>query len=119
DIYPLVYEQYPYNGMVQFERGEGKESVIPTWAVYPSAIYREGSTEFFPWIYALPVQYKQDFNAILGSVAHRSLLMQSPYYAWLGKNFKPIRNGSYPVVLRYVLPDGTVTSEVKVNFENK
>ncbi|MDE5762408.1 MAG: hypothetical protein K2H68_02720, partial [Bacteroidales bacterium] len=119
DIYPLVYEQYPYNGTVQFERGEGKESVIPTWAVYPSAIYREGSTDFFPWIYALPVQYKQDFNAILGSVAHRSLLMQSPYYAWLGKNFKPIRNGIYPVVLRYVLPDGTVTSEVKVNFENK
>ena len=104
---------------MEFEREEGREGLIPTWAVYPSAIYREGSTEFFPWIYALPVQYKKDFNAVLGAVAHNSVLTQSSYYAWLGKNFKPIRNGSYPVVLRYVLPDGTVTSEVKVNFENK
>lgn len=119
DIHPLVYEKYPYNGTVEFEREEGREGLIPTWAVYPSAIYREGSTEFFPWIYALPVQYKKDFNAVLGAVAHNSVLTQSSYYAWLGKNFRPIRNGSYPVVLRYVLPDGTVTSEVKVNFENK
>lgn len=119
DIYPLVYEKYPYNGAVQFEREEGRESVIPDWAVYPSGIYREGSTEFFPWIYALPVQYKKDFNAVLGMVAHNSVLTASPYYAWLGKSFKPIRNGLYPVVLRYVLPDGTVTSEVKVNFNNK
>lgn len=118
DIYPLVYKEYPYGGMVRFEREPGQD-LVPDWAVYPSAFQGQSQGRMpFPWIYGLPIQYKEDFHAVLTSVAEKALWTNPYYYSWLGKHFKPIRDGAYPVFLRYVLPDGTVTSQRRLVFEN-
>lgn len=119
DIYPLVYQNYPYGGAVRFERGEGREDIIPRWAVYPSQFYDSPDSDYFPWIYYLPVQYKADYDNVLRSIAERGI-MGNPYYlSWLNKPFKRIRKGSYPIFLEYVLPDGTLTSRRRIVFENE
>lgn len=119
DIYPLVYAEYPYGGIVDFGRESGHENIVPDWAVFPSGGYREDRNTDFPWIYCLPIQYKRDFHMVLTSVAEQGIRANPYYLTWLGKHFKPIREGFYPVFLQYVLPDGTVTSRRRMVFENR
>ncbi len=117
-IYPLVYKEYPYGGNVCFERDAAHAGTIPDWAVYASELYAEKDRNFFPWIYYLVPQYKADFDQVLRGVAHAGISALPYHYAWLWKNFVPIKKGSYPIELRYVLPDGTVTSVRRAVFEN-
>ena len=117
-IYPLVYQEYPYDGFVSFPRTAEHPEMIPSWAVYSSALYEESVNAYFPWIYYLPFQYKKDFESVLYGVANMGVLGRPYYLGWLRKSFVPIKKGSYPVWLKYVLPDGTVTSQRRVVFEN-
>ena len=118
DIYPLVYQEYPYDGFVAFSRTAEHPGTIPDWAVYSSNLYDESSNTYFPWIYYQPFQYKKDFESVLYGVANMGILGRPYYLDWLRKTFVPIKKGSYPVWLEYVLPDGTVTSRRRVVFEN-
>ena len=117
-INPLVYQEYPYDGFVSFPRTAEHPEMIPSWAVYSSALYEESANAYFPWIYYLPFQYKKDFESVLYGVANMGVLGRPYYLGWLRKSFVPIKKGSYPVWLKYVLPDGTVTSQRRVVFEN-
>lgn len=117
-IYPLVYQEYPYDGFVSFERAAG-QGLEPDWAVYASELYSMSSNQYFPWIYYLPFQYKRDFESVLYGVANMGIWGRPYYLDWLKKSFVPIRKGDYPVWLQYVLPDGTVTSRRRMVFENR
>ncbi|MDE7149541.1 MAG: hypothetical protein K2O01_03925, partial [Bacteroidales bacterium] len=68
-IYPLVYEHYPYDGRVLFERNPEHPEVVPDWAVYVSSYYVDERTDFFPWMYYLPYHYHRDFESVLVGVA--------------------------------------------------
>ena len=118
DIYPLVYQEYPYDGFVSFSRTAEHPETIPDWAVYSSNLYDESANTYFPWIYYQPFQYKKDFESVLYGVADMGIQGRPYYLDWLRKSFVPIRKGSYPVWLKYVLPDGTVTSQRRIVFEN-
>lgn len=117
-IYPLVYKEYPYGGNVSFERDGDHVGLVPDWAVYASALYVEKDRTFFPWIYYLVPQYKVDFDQVLRGVANAGIYALPYHYAWLWKKFVPIKKGSYPIELRYVLPDGTHTSTRRAVFDN-
>ncbi len=68
-IYPLVYEHYPYGGLVSFERNPSYPETVPDWAVYVSSYYVDDRTDFFPWMYYLPYHYHRDFESVLVGVA--------------------------------------------------
>lgn len=68
-VYPLVYEHYPYDGLVSFERNPSHPEVVPDWAVYVSSYYVDERTDFFPWMYYLPYHYHRDFESVLVGVA--------------------------------------------------
>lgn len=118
-IHPLVYAEYPYHNTVKFERTATHPQIIPDWAVYNSEFYQEKENMHFPWIYAQPLQYKEDFDQVLIGVANAGIRALPYHHQWLNKNFIPIKKGNYPIELHYVLPDGTQTSVQRVVFTNK
>ncbi len=118
-VYPLVYEAYPYNNAVKFERTGEHPQIVPDWAVYASELYVEDDNDRFPWIYCQPLQYKKDFDEVLVGVAEAGIFALPFHYRWLNKSFVPIKKGFYPVELRHVLPDGTLTSVQRAVFNNK
>lgn len=119
EIYPLVYQHYPYGNAVQFERTEEHPQTVPDWAVYASNLYTEKENSQFPWIYCQPVQYKEDFDQVLIGIANAGIAAIPYYYQWLNKHFVPIRKGRYPIELRYVLPNGTESSVQRMEFNNR
>ena len=122
-IYPLVYENYPYDGWVSFERNPEHPEIEPDWAVYVSSYYQDGRTDLFPWMYYLPYHYHFDYESVLAGVAasRRSCLraLTTDYSDWLNRPFPPIPAGIYPMRFSYRLPDGGKGSEAEVSMKNE
>ncbi|MDE5742758.1 MAG: hypothetical protein K2H62_00215, partial [Bacteroidales bacterium] len=122
-IYPLVYENYPYDGWVSFERNPEHPEIEPDWAVYVSSYYQDGRTDLFPWMYYLPYHYHFDYESVLAGVAasRRSCLraLTTDYSDWLNRPFPPIQAGIYPMRFSYRLPDGGKGSEAEVSMKNE
>lgn len=120
-IYPLVYEQYPYGENVTFARNPEHPEIVPDWAVYVSSYYKDERKDLFPWMYYLPYHYYRDYHAVIAGVAAMSSAQRrnTGYGAWLNKPFVPIPNGLYPIRFVYRLPDGSKgISESEVVMKN-
>ncbi|MDE6112120.1 MAG: hypothetical protein K2G46_01720, partial [Bacteroidales bacterium] len=122
-IYPLVYENYPYEGWVSFERNPEHPEIEPDWAVYITSYYQDERTDLFPWMYYLPYHYHFDYEAMLAGVAASrwSCLraLTTDYSDWLNRPFPPIPAGIYPMRFTYRLPDGGKGSEAEVSMKNE
>lgn len=112
-INPLIYAQYPYLNMVKFARAEG-DSLLPVWAVYVSSFYDyTAACKQYPWIYYIPLFYKNDFNSVLTQLADastKSLAAYRYFSQWANKAFIPIKQGYYEIQYQYVFPNGTLGS---------
>ena len=122
-IYPLVYENYPYDGWVSFERNPGHPEIEPDWAVYVTSYYKDERTDLFPWMYYLPYHYHFDYESVLAGVAASRWrcmrALTTDYSDWLNRSFPPIPAGSYPMRFSYRLPDGGKGSEAEVSMKNE
>ncbi len=148
-IYPLVYEHYPYGGLVSFERNPEHPETVPDWAVYVSSYYVDDRTDFFPWMYYLPYHYHRDFESVLvgvaagrsgagrrwpavGLAASAAVQASIPgggsalgagtpvdYGDWLNRPFPPMPAGIYPIRFVYRLPDGSSGSECEIIMKNE
>lgn len=116
-IYPLVYEHYPYGGLVSFERNPEHPETVPDWAVYVSSYYVDERKELFPWMYYLPYHYHRDFESVLVGVAAGR--RNNAYRDWLNRPFPPMPAGSYPIRFVYRLPDGSSGSECEIMMKNE
>ncbi|KAA2243040.1 hypothetical protein F0L74_11005 [Chitinophaga agrisoli] len=106
DIKPLIYSNYPYNGMVNLPR-ESNQSLIPSWAILPIEtylLYPDGGR--LPYRYHLPNQYKTDLVEIQTQLVSKAIYTPLPaqYKPLLNAIFPVIRQGTYKMKLTYMLP---------------
>lgn len=119
-INPLVYSQYPYNGLVNIER-ERKLPLVPTFAVYPIETYLlYPDAARLPFRYHLPKQYKTDLMNIQTQLASKSIYTPLPaqYHSVLNALFPVMTQGTYKMKLLYVLPGGKTGSSTVVEMYN-
>ncbi|MBV8252076.1 MAG: hypothetical protein JO154_05665 [Chitinophaga sp.] len=120
DVKPLIYDNYPYNNMVTFQRTEGQQT-IPVWAIYPIESYLlNPDASRLPFRYHLPKQYKSDLSEIQRQLSNAAIRTPLPtsYHTVLNALFPIIRQGTYKMKLTYVLPNGMIGSSVTIQMYN-
>jgi len=118
-IYPLLYRDYPFGGIVTFSREPG-QSLIPYWAIVVHPYYDYGlfgTNVRFPWVHDLASVFYQDWRDARQQISQ----------AGAGGNWSQIMASSFPLLPRganydllffYTLPNGLVTdSSVVMTFE--
>lgn len=120
DIKPLIYNNYPYNGLVTLSRDSGR-ALIPDWAVYPveSYLLNPDNTRL-PFRFHLPKQFKTDLVSIQTQLANKAIFNKLPdnYMSILNSLFPVIRQGTYKMKLIYVLPGGMTGTNTVVDMYN-
>lgn len=128
DIYPVVYKDYPIGGLV-FTRdttslGAPPVKALPISTAYLTEVesnnYLGIARQRFPYIYNLPMIYKQDFIDMQSKVVNRYLGTpeQSRYNHIISGYYKFIRSGNYKVKLGYRLPDGARGTAAEFEYYN-
>jgi opacity protein-like surface antigen len=126
EVNPLVYDGYPFGNIRLKNRDEQTIGVPPVRSVY---IYRpyldliaDGGRPkrfIFPFSYEANIVAERDFLDLRQQIANnRQSVPADVYSRFLTSRFYFIKYGKYKVVLRYVLPDGTVTSSYDFYFNN-
>ena len=116
-MYPLVYKEYPVAGMV-LERdvtilGFPPKRAVPVSSAYLTEIesgnFNGIARRRFPYIYNLPLAYRQDFVDMQSKIVNRFAgTSQAVKYEDIMSRYCPlIRPGYYTIRLQYVSPDGT------------
>jgi hypothetical protein len=131
DIKPLIYEEYPILGTFHVDRDENILGVPPIKAILPLGWYvsllnnnqlqQSLLKTRFPFAYSQAVTYYQDFNQLRSKIAQQFLnsgIGNSTVNRFLGNTFPIIKQGSYPVLFRYVFPDGTFGTSKNLNYIN-
>jgi hypothetical protein len=131
DIKPLIYEGYPILGTFHVDRDENILGVPPIKAILPLGWYvsllnnnqlqQSLLKTRFPFAYSQAVTYYQDFNQLRSKIAQQFLnsgIGNSTVNRFLGNTFPIIKQGSYPVLFRYVFPDGTFGTSKNLNYIN-
>lgn len=134
EIHPLLYNDYPLEGNVQFVRDTTAYGFIPVRAVLPSTAYavlaRSDSVhpllrEQFPFQWRLARTYKQDFIDLQQQLVTR-YLNNEPVNTAMFEKYKYLINGVFPYVntekykvyFSYILPYRTTGNRVRVDYQN-
>lgn len=130
DIFPRNYQNYPLAGDIMISTRDTTLAGLPPLraltlsdvylAELQSNIYNGAASTSLPFIYNLPLVYKEDFLDLQNQVVNRFLgTPQQKQYEYLINGYYPfIRQGNYKVVYQYVFPDGTKGSHAIFNYPN-
>lgn len=130
DINPLLYANYPIDSTLFITgRNTDELGIPPGKALILTPTYlAEASTgkvtswikTRLPYIYDLPLIYKQDFVELQFKVVNKFLgKPNAAKYSYLiNGHFPFMRFGTYKVKYQYVLPDGTKTSSAVFEYQN-
>lgn len=130
DILPLNYQKYPLAGDITLLRDTSDLGLAPVKALpillsYLSNVEQGNFSSQFvsqrmPYIYNLTSIYKADFTDLQNQVVNRFLgTPEQSQYEWLiNGRFPFMREGSYKVQYRFILPDGKAGSTAIVNYNN-
>ncbi|RFM36806.1 hypothetical protein [Chitinophaga silvisoli] len=130
DINPLLYANYPIDSTLFITgRNTDELGIPPGKALILTPTYlAEASTgkvtswikTRLPYIYDLPLIYKQDFVELQFKVVNKFLgKPDAAKYSYLiNGHFPFMRFGTYKVKYQYVLPDGTKTSSAVFEYQN-
>jgi hypothetical protein len=129
-IYPLIYQDYPVQGMIRIKNRKTDEYGVPPAKALPlmtTYLNRIESGEFsglvtknFPYYYNLPEVYKTDFIDLQSQVVNSYLGNSSnPAYKRFAAGYFPfILPGYYKIKLQYVLPGGTQGTSSTFDYYN-
>lgn len=128
-IYPLVYQNYPVNGVFTVSRTDvATVGVPPVHALPVRADYlsrtEQGETaglvrQRFPYSYNLPKVYKQDFTDLQNKVINSGLSVQNDMYMHFAEGVFPfISPGIYRIRLEYILPNGDKGTDAVFEYNN-
>ncbi|HTJ51833.1 MAG TPA: hypothetical protein VL443_20375 [Cyclobacteriaceae bacterium] len=128
DMYPLIYKNYPVEG-ITLDRNVNDLGFPPIKAIPLSTSYLtevennnyDGIARHrFPYIYNLPMIYKEDFVFLQSKIVNRFLgtSQQSKYDYIINGYYKFIRSGNYTIRLQYTTPDGTKGSNAEFDYYN-
>ncbi|WP_103072664.1 hypothetical protein [Aquimarina sediminis] len=119
EIYPLLYQNYPIEGIISVSRDTDEVSVPPVEGVEPMSWYLtylendySGETSLYnPYRYNLTHYYHQDYEDLRYQLVSSNLPWETmPQYKKLIIDpFPLMRKGKYKTKLQYVLP-GQVTN---------
>ncbi|MAQ76153.1 MAG: hypothetical protein CL613_07460 [Aquimarina sp.] len=128
DIYPLLYQNYPFEGDIKVTRDTQSVGVPPQEGVEPMSWYLtylenglDGEIrEYNPYRYNLTHYYYQDFEDLRYQIISSDLSWQQlvPYQNLIINPFPLMRKGRYKTKLNYLLPgqaSGNAIEEVKYN----
>lgn len=130
EVFPLVYQGYPLEGDLQFDRSTTALGVPPTKGVETLAWYQDYIInnptsfmlkEYLPYRYNLPYYYKTDFVNLRYKVVNKYLntlnqQMISKYDYIINGKFPYIKQGQYNIKLNYTLPGGQLGSSSVFTF---
>lgn len=130
DIFPLIYQGYPLEADLQFDRNASVLGVPPTKGVETLAWYQDYLInnptsfmlkEYLPYRYNLPYYYKTDFVNLRYKVVNKYLntlnqQMVTKYDYIINGKFPYIKQGNYNIKLNYTLPGGQLGSSSVFTF---
>ncbi|MDR2121532.1 MAG: hypothetical protein LBP34_00265 [Flavobacteriaceae bacterium] len=133
DINPILYGKLPIGNKYTITNREVEEyGLIPKRALsinnyYLNSVQNEVNygniSTYFPYEYDLSLWYKTDLidirNQIVNDLASGVITSAHPAYLFLNNNFRSIRNGTYNVIMKYILPGAKQTSETSQIYKNK
>jgi hypothetical protein len=128
-IKPLLYAQYPLNGITFTHRTPTVLGVPPARAVpilsrylteVEYGIFNNFVRQMFPYRYDLERAYYLDFINLREQVVNKFLNTDKyQNFSYLMEaSFPQIAQGHYVIELRYILPDGTKGSACKFTYYN-
>lgn len=130
EVFPLVYQGYPLETDLQFDRNANALGVPPVKGVETLAWYQDYIInnptsfmlkEYLPYRYNLPYYYKTDFVNLRYKVVNKYLntlnqQMISKYNYIINGQFPYIKKGTYNIKLNYTLPGGQLGSSSVFTF---
>ena len=130
DIFPRNYQNYPLAGSIVISTRDTSLAGFPPLRALTlsnaylselqSNIYNGSASTSLPFIYNLPLTYKEDFLDLQNQVVNQFLgTPEQKQYEYLINGYYPfIRQGNYKVKYQYVFPDGTKGSSAVFNYPN-
>ena len=121
DIYPLLYEWYPINGISVQDRDVNKAGLPPLKGFSTLDGYFTGNSEAqkaVPFVYNLVYYYNKDFVELRNRAANmfdKGINME-PLIPLIKSQFPFIREGNYKAFLNYVMPGAKKGSQKEVNY---
>jgi len=127
-MYPVLYQRYPLAGNILVTNrdpavyGTPPAKALPIFSSYLTEVenghYTGYASRYFPFVYALPQVYQEDFYNLQNQLVNR--FVGTPTLAQYGSivnNICPsFSAGTYTVKFQYVLPDGTPGSGVSFDY---
>lgn len=125
-VIPLVYIGYPYGTVRLQYRDDQVAGVPPVRSVFAYEPYlnliadgNRPTSFYFPFAYEASVVAERDFRDLQSSVVNNRQSVPSSVYQRFATGSLPfVKYGKYKVIMKYVLPDGTVTSSYEFYFYN-
>lgn len=121
-IYPLIYNNYPYEGNISVTRNINKVGVPPVEGVEPMTWYvtylENGYTSdinlYNPYRYNLTHYYLEDYEDLRYQLVSSNIdwRMNPQYVKLVTKAFPYMRQGRYKATLQYVLPGQVKKSRI-------
>lgn len=127
EVFPLLYNDYPYNSSIRLERVKEGIEVAPYNAVYLNKSYLDAwakqkkqlHTFPFPFMYCAATVASHDFQELLHKVINsREQVPTHIKQRFLDGGFTYPRYGKYLVKITYELPDGRTMSSADFTFFN-
>jgi len=130
EIFPLIYQGYPLEADLQFDRNASTLGVPPTKGVETLAWYQDYLInnptsfmlkEYLPYRYNMPYYYKTDFVNLRYKVVNKYInslnqQMITKYDYIINGKFPYIKQGNYNIKLNYTLPGGQLGSSSVFTF---
>ncbi len=139
-VAPVVYNNYPLDGQFYLRRDDARKTggqepenigippsgAIPVLSSYlvnlEQDIRHEMVSTTFPYMYNLPVYYKNDLLDLQGQVANQYVDKPNSINARalkiLSAKYPFMREGNYEVELQYCFPDGSKGSKAIYKYRN-
>jgi hypothetical protein len=127
-IYPLIYQNYPVDGIIKVKRNTEETGIPPAKALpvrsdyltqIEQGLYDGLVKRRFPYYYNLPAVYREDFTDLQNQVVNRYLGKGgATYNHFLQGTFPFISSENYNIRMQYVMPGDVKGSEVAFEFYN-
>ena len=125
-VTPLVYSEYPFGSIRLQYRDDQVIGVPPIKSVFTYEPYlntiangARPATFYFPFSYESAIVAERDFRDLQSQVVNNRQSVAPAIFQRFATGSLPfIKYGKYKTILKYVLPDGTVTSSYIFYFDN-
>jgi hypothetical protein len=129
-MYPVLYQRYPLAGVVSVTNrdpavyGVPPAKALKVFSPYLTEVenghYSGYAGRYFPFVYALPQVYQEDYYNLQNQLVNRFLGngMLAQYGSIVNSICPSFPAGKYTVKFQYVLPDGTQGSAVNFDYLN-